>query len=173
VSALRDTTQTTGCEWSAHTHSPVNPLHARLGYTHPGHAAWFVASDGQYSPMCGWGDGCMPAHSATTHSLKLSEHSKAPNYSKHPCYSHPASPWPSVYPPGCTFQAVHESNTFRHPATCGRAIRIVLHSPSHHSLRIITTRCGTAASTLIFLACPDIYACNMCPWWCLPVRRCW
>ena len=104
--------------------------------------------------------------------LMLDEHLRVPHDSKHPCYSHQASPWPSVYPSGCTFQAGHKSNTFRHPATCGRAIRIVLHSPSHHSLRIITTRCGTAASILILLACPVIYACTIWPWWCLPGCRC-
>jgi len=80
-------------------------------------------------PVCGWGNGCMPAHSAATHSLKLSEHSKAPNISKHTFSSHPASPWPSVHPIGCKFQAVYEAATSRHPPVCGRAIMALRHSP--------------------------------------------
>jgi len=40
----------------------------------------------------------MHAHTAATHYLKLSEHSKAPNNYKHTFSSHPASPWPSVHP---------------------------------------------------------------------------
>ena len=34
----------------------------------------------------------------------------------------------------------------------------VLHSPSHHAPMIISTRCGTTASTLIFFGLP----CHVC-----------